>query len=290
MEVRVPSLSVIIPAYNEVAAIGDVLRDVRAVVPEAEVLVVDDASTDSTGQVAAEAGARVIRHRANRGYGGSLKTGVRAAKGDVVVILDADGQHRAEYIPALIDMLRDHDLAVGERTNALRVAGARLPGKILLGWAVNLIAGTRIADINCGFRAARREELAHILPLLPDGFSFSTTSTLAYMKLGRSVGFLPVETRRRVGVSTVNPLRDGYRTIMLIVRLMALFDPLQVFLPVAMALVSLGLVYGVAWGIVQGRGIPVGAMVLITTGLVSFLLGVVCDQISALRLERYRES
>ena len=281
-------LTVIIPAYNEAPGIQSAVQDVLSVVPEAEVLVVDDASTDGTGEIAAQAGARVIRHRANRGYGGALKTGVRAARGERVVLFDADGQHDARHIPRLAAMLDDHDLVAGERTNALRIAGGRLPGKILLGWVVNLIAGTRIADINCGYRAARRAELESLLPLLPNGFSFSTTSSLAYMKLGRSVAFLPMETRRRVGKSTVNPLRDGYRTIMLIVRLMALFDPLQVFLPVAIGLVGLGIVYGLWVSLVQGMGIPVGAMVLITTGLVSFLLGVVCDQISALRLERYQ--
>jgi len=282
-------VSVIIPAFNEAASIGAVLDEVESVVPDAEVLVVDDCSTDGTGRIAAAAGARVIRHRTNRGYGGALKTGVRAAHSDVVVLLDADGQHDAHYIPALVEMLDDHDIAIGERTDAYRVAGARLPGKVILGWVANLIAGTRLKDINCGFRAARRDELARILPLLPDGFSFSTTSTLAYLKLRHSVVFLPMETRRRVGKSTVNPLRDGYRTIMLTVRLMALFDPLQVFLPVAMGLVALGIVYGTYVMLTEGRGIPVGAMVFITTGLVSFLLGVVCDQISALRLERYTE-
>ena len=283
-------LTVIIPAYNEADGIGAVLQDVRSVVPDAELLVVDDASSDGTDEIAEAAGARVVRHRANRGYGGALKTGVRAARGEIVVLMDADGQHDARYIPDLVAALDDYDFAVGERINALRVAGARLPGKVVLGWAVNLIAGTRIADINCGFRAARRDELRSILSLLPDGFSFSTTSTLAYFKLGRSVGFVPMETRRRVGTSTVRPLRDGYRIVMLIVRLMALFEPLQVFLPIAAALVGLGAVYGVWKAISKGEGIPVAAMLLVTTGLMSFLLGVVCDQISALRLERYTDS
>jgi len=283
-------LTVIIPAYNEADGIGAVLQDVRSVVPDAELLVVDDASSDGTGEIAEATGARVVRHRANRGYGGALKTGVRAARGEIVVLMDADGQHDARYIPELVAALDDYDFAVGERTNALHIAGARLPGKIVLGWAVNLIAGTRIADINCGFRAARRDELRSILSLLPDGFSFSTTSTLAYFKLGRSVGFVPMETRRRVGNSTVRPLRDGYRIVMLIVRLMALFEPLQVFLPIAAGLVGLGAVYGVWKAISKGEGIPVAAMLLVTTGLMSFLLGVVCDQISALRLERYTDS
>jgi glycosyltransferase involved in cell wall biosynthesis len=283
------NLSVVIPAYNEAAGIDAALRDVRSIVPQAEVIVVDDCSVDGTGDIARAAGARVIRHRANRGYGAALKTGVRAARSEIVVLFDADGQHQARDIPALIELLADHDIAIGERTNAYRVAGARLPGKLILGATVNVLAGTRIADINCGFRAARRDELTRIFPLLPNGFSFSTTSTLTYLKLGRSVGFLPIETRRRVGKSTVNPLRDGYRTILLIVRLMALFDPLRVFLPVAIGLVTLGVVYGTYKMLTKGAGIPVGAMVFITTGLVSFLLGVVCDQISALRLERYAE-
>ncbi|MBL7200784.1 MAG: glycosyltransferase family 2 protein [Anaerolineae bacterium] len=283
------SISVIIPAYNEAAGIASTLEDVQRFVPDAEVIVVDDGSADGTGEIAAATGARVIRHRTNRGYGAALKTGIRAAHSERIVLFDADGQHRAHHIPALVALLEDFDLVVGERTNAYRVAGARLPGKIILGWVVNVLGGTSIKDINCGFRAAQREELTRILPLLPDGFSFSTTSTLAYLKLGRGVGFTPVETRHRVGKSTVNPLRDGYRTIMLIVRLMALFDPLRVFLPVAIGLVTLGVVYGTYMMIVKGAGIPVGAMVFITTGMVSFLLGVVCDQISALRLERYAE-
>jgi len=286
----VMDLTVIIPAYNEADGIGAVLDDIHSIVPEAERLVVDDASTDGTGRVAAAAGARVVRHRANRGYGGALKTGVRAARGEIVVLVDADGQHDARYIPELVAALDDHDFAVGERTNALRIAGARLPGKLVLGAVVNLIAGTRIADINCGFRAARRDELRRILPLLPNGFSFSTTSTLAYIKLGRSVRFLPMETRRRVGTSTVRPLRDGYRIILLIIRLMALFEPLQVFLPIAAGLVGMGVVYGLYYALTRGEGLPVASMLMVTTGLVSFLLGVVCDQISALRLERYTES
>ena len=282
-------LTVIIPAYNEAEGIGAVLRDIQTVVPEAELLVVDDASTDGTGEIAEAAGERVVRHRANRGYGGALKTGVRAARNEALVLMDADGQHDARYITALLAALDDCDFAVGERTNALRIAGARLPGKIVLGWAVNLIAGTRIADINCGFRAARRDELAAILPLLPNGFSFSTTSTLAYFKLGRSVRFVPMETRRRVGTSTVRPLRDGYRIILLIVRLMALFEPLKIFVPLAAALIGVGAVYGIWKAIEKGAGIPVAAMLLVTTGLISFMLGVVCDQISALRLERYSD-
>lgn len=282
-------LTVVIPAYNESDGIGAVLTDVQSVVPHAELLVVDDASADGTGEIAERAGARVICHRVNRGYGGALKTGVRAARGEIVVLMDADGQHDARYIPELVAALDECDFSVGERTNALRIAGARLPGKVVLGWAVNLIAGTRIADINCGFRAARRDELRAILALLPDGFSFSTTSTLAYFKLGRSVCFVPMETRRRVGTSTVRPLRDGYRILLLIVRLMALFEPLQVFLPIAAGLIGLGTVYGLYYALTRGEGIPVAAMLLVTTGLVSFLLGVVCDQISALRLERYTE-
>jgi glycosyltransferase involved in cell wall biosynthesis len=283
-------LTVIIPAYNEADGIGAVLDDIHSVVPQAERLVVDDASKDGTGQIAAAAGARVVRHRANRGYGGALKSGVRAARGEIVVIMDADGQHDARYIPALVAALDEHDFAVGERTNALRIAGARLPGKLVLGAVVNWIAGTRITDINCGFRAARRDELRCILPLLPNGFSFSTTSTLAYIKLGRSVRFVPMETRRRVGTSTVRPLRDGYRIVLLIIRLMALFEPLQVFLPIAAGLVGLGVAYGLYYALTRGAGFPVASMLMVTTGLVSFLLGVVCDQISAMRLERYTES
>lgn len=283
------TISIVVPAYNEERSIGTVLDQLRRAMPDAEVVVVDDGSSDGTRNIAEARGVRVLSHLRNRGYGAALKTGVRAATEDVVVFFDADGQHNVDEIEPMVAQLKEAEMVVAERVNDAAVAGWRWVGKWVLWLAFLVLVGVRMQDINCGLRAFRRTTLLRYLPLLPNGFSFSTTSSIVYLKFGHTVMFHPIRVQRRVGKSTVRPIADGLNTLMLILRLVTLFAPLRVFLPLAAALVTVGCFYGIYKFFQVGLGIPGGAIVLILFGLVCFLLGVVCDQIAALRLERYRD-
>ena len=279
----------IIPAYYEEESIIEVIRDLRKVFPNAEIIVVDDGSTDRTGDIAKNESAEVIAHQINRGYGASLKTGILAAKNDVVVILDADGQHEAQDAERMLAFINENDIVIGERQNVISDVPSRVVGKFVLTGVVNFLARTRLKDINCGLRVIRREAIKRYLPLLPDGFSFSVTSTLIFMKKGKRVKFFPIGVKKRKGKSKVNQIADGYTILLSIIRLVSLFDPLRVFFPIAWFLIFTGSIYGVYQLLTVGRfiGLSTGSLLLILTGILSFLLGVVCDQISALRLERY---
>src|SRR5581483_10165500 len=226
------NVSIVIPAFNEEQSLPGVLAELRAWMQRgAEVIVVDDGSTDKTARVAADAGARVIRHRHNRGYGASLKSGIRAADHDIVVTFDADGQFDTNDIAKLVEALNDSDMAVGVRPHGAGSPTLRKPGKWLLGKTANYLAQTRIPDLNCGFRALPTETALHFLNLLPNGFSFTTTLTLAMFKDGYNVAYLPITVRpRTTGKSSVR-VADGFNTLLLIIRIIALFDPLKVFLP-----------------------------------------------------------
>src|SRR5512142_2111998 len=232
------SISIIIPAFNVEASIGTTLSGLGEWQSRAEVLVVDDGSTDCTGEIAKRAGVRVIRHMHNKGY--------RAATGDIIVMMDADGEHNAGQISTLLGAFDDNDMVVGARGKGSHAPMLRRPGKWLLSLVANYLAETKIPDLNSGFRAFRRDVALRFLHLLPNGFSFTTTLTLACFKEGYNTAYVPITTTPRVGKSTVSPIRDGFNTIMLIIRIIALFDPIKVFLPTSIALFLIGLIYWVA--------------------------------------------
>jgi glycosyltransferase involved in cell wall biosynthesis len=280
------SVSIILPAYNESPAVGEVVAELKELYPDYELLVVDDGSDDDTGAVAQAAGARVVRHKRNRGYGASWKNGVRLARGETVVFFDADGQFDPHDVARLLAIMPECDMAVGARSRDSHVPPERRPGKFVLQIVADLLTDTQTPDLNCGLRAVRREVISRYLHLLPDGFSASTTATIALLKRGYRVEFVPVLARARKGKSTVNPLRDGFGTIMLIVRLIALFDPLRLFLPASLLLQVLGWGWGLRY-IITGRGLSVGALLLILTSVLTFFFGILCDQVAALRQERF---
>ena len=277
-------VSIVVPAYNEEDGLGQVLEKVKSVVgDECEVIVVDDASTDRTYEITQRAGVRVVRHRRNRGYGAALKTGIRAASGEVVVTMDADGQHNPEDIPELVSCLDDSDMVSGVRSKASHSPWVRRPGKLLLGVVANFLAGMNIPDLNCGFRAIKKDIAVKFFPILPDGFSFSTTMILALLNDGYEVKYLPVTTLARTGKSTVNPITDGMNTLLLIIRMIVLFAPLKVFVPASIALFLLGSGY-FGWAFAaRGLHIPAGAVVLLLTSVIIFFFGILADQISAIR-------
>ena len=280
--------TVIIPAYNEAGSLGAVLTELSNTCKDIihEIIVVDDGSEDDTAQIAAGfPDVRVIRHRMNRGYGSALKSGIREATTDIVLTMDSDGQHRAEDVRRLYEALDQQDMLVGQRTELLHSPFWRMPGKWLLNWMANYITGRKIPDLNSGLRVMRREVVRDYMHLCPSGFSFSTTITIALIMRGYAVEYVPIHVQKRVGKSTVT-LRTGFDTIILIIRIAALFGPLRIFLPPAFLTIAVGILWAIPYSL-AGYGVSVGSMLAIVTGILLFAIGILCDQISQLRLERY---
>jgi glycosyltransferase involved in cell wall biosynthesis len=253
-----------------------------------EVIVVDDGSTDATASIAEAAGVRVVRHPSNRGYGASLKTGIRAATGEYVITVDADGQHRMEDVATLcaaIGVPNAPECVIGHRQQLLHSPLWRMPGKWLLTRLAQTLIQRKIPGLNSGLRIVRRDVALRYVRLCPNGFSFSTTITMALMSRGYGVAFLPIRVERRVGKSTVTA-RTGFQTILLVIRLATLFNPLRIFLPTS----AIAILFGIGWAIphlVQRHGLTVASMLAILTGVLLFALGLVCDQVAQLRLERF---
>jgi glycosyltransferase involved in cell wall biosynthesis len=280
-------VSVVIPALNEAGAIADVVRGLAAAGAWREILVVDDGSSDETGRIAAEAGARVIRHPYTKGNGAAVKTGLRAAAGDYVLIIDGDGQHDPADAVRLAGRLGEYDLVVGARSDETQAGSARRAGNSMLNRLASYLTERSIPDLTSGFRAARRDYLLEFIHLLPNGFSTPTTSTLAFLKAGHNVGFEPVHARPRVGTSKIRLSKDGPKFFLIILRIITIFSPLRIFLPIAGVSMLAGLVYGLA-GVLLDAKIPNGAVLAIMFSVVVFLVGLVSEQIAALRFDGRR--
>ena len=272
-------VSVIIPAYNEQDAIADVVARVVGQGRWREVLVVDDGSTDLTAERAERAGARVVRHPYNKGNGAAAKTGIREAKGEVVLLLDADGQHDPQDMLRLADAVGASDLVIGARA-ARDQPAVRALGNAIFQALASWLTHRPIPDLTSGFRAARRDRMVEILHLLPNGFSYTTTSCLAFLKAGHNVAFLPVVARPRVGTSKIRPLRDGTKFLLIILKIVTLYSPLRVFFPIAAVSFLLGLGYGI-WNVWEHGKIPMGSALLIQLAVVVFLFGLISEQIAA---------
>ena len=281
----VPSaVSVVIPACNEADIIGDVVSALAAAAAWREIIVVDDGSRDGTGARAAAAGATVITHPYNKGNGAAVKSGIRRAAGEFVLIIDGDGQHRPDDAARLVSKLGEYDLVIGARATSTQATQGRKFGNAMLNRFAGYLTGREIPDLTSGFRAARREHLREFLHLLPNGFSTPTTTTLAFIKAGYSVAFEPTEARPRVGQSKIRLARDGAKFFMIILKIVTIFSPLRVFVPLAALSVAVGIVYGL-WNVVAHARIPNGAVLLILFGVIVFLVGLVSEQIAALRFE-----
>jgi glycosyltransferase involved in cell wall biosynthesis len=272
-------VTVVIPAFNEQEAIADVVGRVRGRGAWREVLVVDDGSTDLTAERAAGAGARVVRHPYNKGNGAAVKTGIREAKGDVVLLMDADGQHDPEDMARLVAGVGVHDMVIGARASKDQSA-TRALGNAVFRALASWLTGRLIPDLTSGFRAARRDLLVEILHLLPNGFSYPTTSCLVFMKAGYNVTFVPVTAHPRVGTSKIRVVRDGVRFILIILKIITLYSPLKVFFPISAVSFLLGLLYGI-WNVAVHGKIPMGSALLIQLAVVVFLFGLISEQIAA---------
>jgi glycosyltransferase involved in cell wall biosynthesis len=276
------SVSIVIPAMNEAEAIGGVVAALLAAAPWREVLVVDDGSEDGTAERAARAGARVIRHPYNKGNGAAVKTGIREASGEFLLIVDADGQHRPEDASRLAARLGEYDLVVGARSAGTQATTARRGGNAVLNRLASYLTGRPIPDLTSGFRGARRDCLREFIHLLPNGFSTPTTTTLAFIKAGYNVAFEPVHACPRLGRSKIRFARDGAKFFLILLKIVTLFSPLRVFVPISGFAFAAGTVYGAANILLYGR-IPNGAVLLILFAVIVFLVGLVSEQISSLR-------
>jgi glycosyltransferase involved in cell wall biosynthesis len=277
-------VSVVIPAYNEGAAIADVVTALNGAAAWHEIIVVDDGSHDSTAAVARAAGAMVVRHPYNKGNGAAVKSGIRSATGEYVLIIDGDGQHKPCDALGLVARLGEYDLVIGARSRATQATHARRFGNGALNGLASYLTGREISDLTSGFRAARREHLREFIHLLPNGFSTPTTTTLAFIKAGYNVAFEPTEAQPRIGTSKIKFARDGAKFLMIILKIVTIFSPLRVFIPLALATFVLGVAYGI-WNVALYSRIPNGSVLLILFAVLVFLVGLVSEQISALRFE-----
>ena len=276
--------SVIVPAFTEGPAIAPVVSALKAGASWHEVIVVDDGSADDTGARAAEAGAVVVRHPYNKGNGAAVKSGVRRATGENILIVDGDGQHRPADAARLVSRLGDYDLVVGARSAATQATAARRAGNSLLNWLASYLAERHIPDLTSGFRAARRTCMMEFLHLLPNGFSTPTTTTMAFLKAGYSVAFEPIDAEQRTGKSKIKLARDGAKFFLILLKIITIFSPLRVFVPISALTFLAGSLYAV-WTIWTQSHITNSSVLLIMLAVVIFLVGLVSEQISALRFE-----
>jgi len=278
-------VSVVIPAFEEAAAVGAVVTSLRSVAPWRELLVVDDGSSDETARAAAAAGARVIKHPYNKGNGAAVKTGIRNATGEYVLIVDADGQHSAADALRLVSFLGVYDLVVGTRAGSTHQAStARHMGNSVLNRVATYLTGRDIPDLTSGLRAARTSGLREFLHLLPNGFSTPTTTTLSFIKAGYSVHFEPISVGARLGRSKIKLVSDGAKFLMILLKVITVFSPLRIFLPIAGVFLTLGASYAI-WTTIAYHDITDSSVLFLVLAVVIFLVGLVSEQISTMRSE-----
>jgi glycosyltransferase involved in cell wall biosynthesis len=280
-----PWVTVILPAYNEAAMVGQTVREIKKLHPDFEVLVVDDGSTDATMQVAMEAGANVWPHPYNMGNGAAVKSGLRAARGEYVILMDADGQHAAADITKLLEHAETFDMVVGARNKASQTRVHRTLANSVYNRFASYVTKFKVEDLTSGFRLMRKSTVEQYIYLLPNTFSYPSTITMAYIRSGRSVKYVPIETSFRVGKSKIKLLRDGARFLLIITKIATLFSPMRIFLPTSLFFLVLGLVYYGFTYATQGRFTNMSAL-LLNSSVIVFLIGLVSEQITQLKYER----
>jgi len=283
LPIREP-VTIIVPAYNEADGIGDVLDTIITCMLEAgveyELIVVDDGSTDGTHAIVEAKGVRIVRHTFNRGYGASLKTGIRQSRCPIIAIIDADGTYPVDALPKLLASMAEHDMAVGARTgDHVKIQPLRRPAKWFLKKLADYLSGFKIPDLNSGLRIFRRELAERFFGIFPDGFSFTTTITLAALTNGYRVSFLPINYYKRTGQSSIRPARDFLGFILLIIRLIVYFKPLNVFLPASAVLFLVGLTKAMI-DLVHQNFFGVGSAIVMLAALQIAFLGLLADLIT----------
>jgi glycosyltransferase involved in cell wall biosynthesis len=285
-------LTVCLPAFNEEDAVEPLLKELKEELPGAEIIFVDDGSTDRTLKRAGRVeGVIVLSHGRNMGYGAALKTAMRRAKGEFIAWCDTDGQHRAEDLKTVAApvMEGEKDAVIGRRAKGSKVTLGRIPGKMIIKMVAEMVARQKIPDLNSGMRCFRRDVIKRYLHLLPDGFSASTTSTLILIKQGYRLGYEEIRCQARQGVSTVSILRDGWQTLTLILRMLILFDAFGFFTLLASIQITTALIYGLYIAFTNRLGFPTLAATVLISGILTFFMGLICDQLVALRKERFED-
>ena len=279
-------VSVVLPAKNEAGGLPRTLGGVRSVLPEAELIVVDDGSSDETPGLAAALGARVIRSPYSMGNGAAIKRGARAATGDVIVFMDADGQHDASCIPRLLQKLDEgYDMVVGARDWGGQAGVSRGLANTFYNWLASRMTGFAVKDLTSGFRVVRADKFKEFLHLLPNGFSYPTTSTMAFFRSAYPVAYVPIPVAKRIGRSHIRPLRDGVRFLLIIFKIATLYSPLKLFVPTAVGFFLIGLIYYGWTFATQGRFTNMSVL-LFSASVIIFLIGLVSEQITALTYRR----
>ncbi|MEP5764423.1 MAG: glycosyltransferase family 2 protein [Halieaceae bacterium] len=279
----IENLSIVIPAKNEEVGLGAVLPELRAAYPEAELIVVNDGSTDETAAVAELNGVRLVSHPYSKGNGAAIKSGARTATGDVILFMDADGQHRVQDIPALLEKFEQgYDLVVGARRGLESQANVmRWGANSIYNWLASWMVGQPIEDLTSGMRVVRRSCFMSFVYLLPNGFSYPTTSTMAFYRAGYSVAFVPIVCAKREGKSHVNIWRDGVRFLLIIFKVGTLYSPLKLFFPIAAGIFASGLGYYLYTYLSSGRFTNM-SLLLFVSAVIVFLIGLISEQITNL--------
>ena len=283
--------SIVIPAYNEAGVIGAVLQrlvdHLQDVEQSYEIVVIDDGSTDETATEATDIGGavRVIQHPYNMGNGAAVKTGIRQARGAILVFMDADGQHAPEDLLPFIEECQRYDMVVGARGKGSQAGWHRSIANTLYNYFASYVTGQRVEDLTSGFRAYRRNVALRFVPLLPNGFSYPTTITLCFMRAGFSVRYLPIEAARRHGKSKIKLFSDGTKFLLVIMKICMLFSPLKIFLPVSLYLFMMGVGY-YGYTFLHEHRFTNMSMLLFTTSVMVFMMGLIAEQVAQMRFER----
>ena len=275
-------ISIVLPSKNESAAIGQTLAQIQQLQLAHEIIVVNDGSTDQTKQVAESAGAKVLTHPYSKGNGAAIKTGARTATGDIIVFMDADGQHDPQDIPRLIEKIEQgYDLVVGARQKGSQASVGRGIANALYNNLATYMTEQKVEDLTSGFRAVRADKFREFLYLLPNGFSYPTTSTMAFFRAGYSVTYVPIHAAKRIGKSHIQPLKDGVRFFLIIFKIATLFSPLKMFLPIAVMLFMMATGWYGYTLYEFGRFTNMSAL-LYTGSIMIFLMGLISEQVTAL--------
>jgi glycosyltransferase involved in cell wall biosynthesis len=279
-------ISIIIPAYNEADNLAKLLGKIRTLrLPQTEIIVVDDGSTDRTADVALNAGASVVRHPYNIGNGAAVKSGIRAARGKLILLMDGDGQHQPEDIPKLLAEAENYHMIVGARSKGSKTRFHRNIANLAYNVLASYVTQFRVKDLTSGFRILTRFDALRFIDLLPNTFSYPTTLTLAFLRSGLTVKYVPIQTLYRSGQRKISLVTDGIRFMLIIVKIATLFSPFRVFLPVSLSFFAVGLANYLYTYVTQGR-LTNMSVFMWTSAVIIFMLGLVSEQIASLRMER----
>jgi len=282
MEHSTPSISIVLPCLNEAPNLVALLPQLKQAQPHAEILVIDDGSTDESASICQQHGIRVISHPTPLGNGASIKTGAREAKGDIIVFMDADGQHQPDDIQCLLDKLAEgYDMVVGARQSHTHASKKRLFGNTVFNKLASFMTGQKIEDLTSGFRAVRAKHFKKFLYLLPNGFSYPTTSTMAFFRSALPVAYIPIHAGKREGKSKIKLLKDGLRFFVIILKIGALFSPMRLFLPVSALFFLFGIINHIDSYLSSGT-FSNGSLLLYVASVFIFLMGILSEQISSL--------